>query len=423
MNILIPAHYFTDNPLSGIDTGIWNFCKHLANKGHKIFVVTTSCKLKDETRKSLKSKNINVYCIYNYKTHGLGHTESFMIFIFSLFLRIFYKFDWIFIIDEAKTPFSHFKLGAKLASRVLKAGIDEKKEIFNSGDWAYDRARKDIGAGWQKRKMPLLYFLTRFIAIKFWYRLYPVNLVGENSDILFCEGSEVLNHCRSTKRNNPVYLPLGVESYRFDNFNGNYIDTEKKFVYLFIGRILKMKGIYNLIKSFKILAGKYDNLELWIIGSSFGEYTELLKNDIKGFEDRIKILGEKNREEIVQYIYSCHVVVDPMIWANFSSVALETLYCKKPLIAPLLGNSKDFIKDNISGMLADSRDIISLTEKMDYIYSNYQESKKMGENGYLFVSKYLTWDKVAKIVEDNLLFIDNKGKIDSLNSKYENYNY
>lgn len=423
MNILLPAHHFTDDPKSGIETGFWNFAKCLAERGHKIFVVANSVELLGETKASLKAKNIFLYQIYNYKTHGIGYTEGFMFFFFTLFLRIRYKFDWIFIVDEARTPFSRFKLGARLASRILTPETDLAKEIFTTGDWAYDRQRKDVGEGWDKRAVPFSYRVYSFLAAKIWYKLFPVKMRGENSDILFCEGRESFDYYRKIGRKNPVYLPLGVEDYRFDAYQGDLVDSKGKFSYLFIGRILRMKGVFYLIEAFKKMADKYEDIELWIIGHSHGEYKEKLYNDIKGYEDSIKILGEKNRQEIVRYMKSCQVVVDPMIWANFSSVALEALYCGKPLIAPLYGNAKDFVKDGQSGFLLDSRDVYKLQEKMEFFHENYEQAKIMGQRGHDFVKQHLTWAKVAKIVEDNFLFFNDKEKIKSLNNNYEHYNY
>lgn len=422
MKILAPMHHFTDNPTSGIEAGLWNFVKSLAESGNKIFVVAVSTNLTNETKETLKKKNIFLYQIYNYKTHGMGYTESFMIFIFSILLRVFHKFDWIFIIDEAKTPFSNFKLGSKLASRVLAPETEVAKEIFTTGEWAYDRKRKDESEGWKNRKVPFFYRLNRFIAIKIWYKLFPVNDRGQNSDILFCEGKEALKYFRGKGRSNPVYLPLGVEDYRFDVAH-DIINTNGKFVYLFLGRILRMKGIYFLIKAFKKLSCKYPDMELWIIGDSFGEYTKELEKEMKGFEDKIKVLGKKGRDDVVRYMKSGSVIVDPMIWANFSSVALEALYCEKPLIAPLYGNSKDFVFDGETGFLVDSRDVDKLAEKMEYYYNNYDEAKKMAEKGKIFVKKYLTWNKVAKIADDNFRFFDDKKKINKLNDMYENYTY
>jgi glycosyltransferase involved in cell wall biosynthesis len=423
MNILVPVHHFTDDPKSGIDTGLWNFSKHLAGAGHKIFVVATAVDLINETSASLRRKNIYLYKICNYESHGLGQTEALMIFFFSLLLRLFYKFDWIFIIDEARTPFSHFKLGAKLGSRILAPESSLARGIFNSGDWVYDRQRKDTGQGWDQRPVPLFYKTWRWFAFMIWYKLFPVKDKGQNSDILFCEGKESLDYYRMTNRNNPVYLPLGVENYRFDAWLGTRIDVKHKFVYLFVGRILRMKGIYHLIEAFKKLADKYSDIELWVIGGSYGEYREKLFSDIRGYENRITILGEKSREEVVLYMKSCQVVVDPMIWANFSSVALEALYCGKPLIAPLYGNTKDFVKDGYSGFLVDSRNVILLQDKMDFFYNHYDQAEIMGKFGQDFIKKYLSWEKVSKIVENNFVFFGDKEKIRKLNETYENYKY
>ena len=397
MRILVPTHHFTDNPTCGVDIGIWNFVKYLAEFGNSVYVVTTSLSLRYETRKSLKKKGINIYKVYNYKNHHLDETEAFVTFLFSCFLRIFLKFDWIFIIDEARTPFSRFKLGAKLAARVIRPKTKEV-EKFKGDDWEYDRKRKNIAEGVDSDKRPVLYRAIMFFAVRVWYRIFPIKVSAENADLLFCEGGETLRYCKKIGRKNAIYLPLGVEDYRIDKQEGE-IETNGHFVYLFVGRILRMKGIYYLIDAFKQLSHMYPDVRLWIIGKANGEYKDRLVAELRGYEDKIKFFGEKNRDEIFKYMKSSHVVVDPMIWANFSSVVLEALYCGKPTIAPLGGNAKDFIKDGFNGFLVDSRDISRLRERMEYFYTHYDEAKKIGERGKVYVKEHLTWRKVAKNVE------------------------
>lgn len=423
MNILFPVHYFTDDPQSGFHTELWNLPLHLAKCGNRVFVVTLSALLTRETKKSLKEKNIYLYQIYDYKTHGLGYTQSLMVFFFSVFLRLFHKFDWIFVIDNAKTPFSYFKLGAKYAARVYSPETPELIKLFNSGDWVYDREHKDATEGWDKRKTPLIYRIFSFISFKIWYPMFPVKKTGENADMMFCQGMEPFKYHKSIGTPNPVYLLNGVESERFDNFKGGLIDKKDRFVYLFIGRIMKSKGIFRLIDAFKKLAERYSDIDLWVVGASYSHYDKLLRESVKGFENRIKLLGQKNRDEIVVHIKSCDVLVDPFIYAAFSNVVIEALYAKKPVIAPILGDTKDLVKEGITGFLVDSRDVSALIKKMEYCYTNYAEVERMAVKGHEFIKKYLTWDKIARIADDNFRFFGDEKKRSELNRKYENFDY
>jgi len=420
MKILLPVHYFSDDPQSGFNTELWNFPSQLAKKGYEVFIVTTASHLVHETKKSLAEKNIYLYQIYNFKNHGLGYTEALMTFLFSVWLRLFHKFDWIFVLDAAKTPFSRFKLGAKLAGRIFIPETPEMLEFFNSGDWKYDRSHKDESEGIDTARAPFIYRCFRFLAYRIWYKVFPIKNIAENADLLFTQGKEPLEYARSMGRKNPVYLPNVVQPSWFDDFDGKIIDNNEKFVFLFIGRILKSKGIFNLIPVFNSLAKKYPKIELWIVGPSNGFYTDLLKQAVNGFEDKIKILGPKNHDEVTRHIMSCDVVVDPFTYASFSTVALEALYCKKPIIAPLLGDTKDVVKEGITGYLVDSRKPEQLMAKMEQCITNYAEALELAKNGHEVVKKFFTCDKTAEIIDANFCFYGDREKLDVINKNYEN---
>lgn len=402
MNILMPVHVFTDDPKSGLHTVIWNTAKHLAAKGNKIYIITTFLELYHETKASLKQKNIYLYKVYNFEVHNLGPAEALMTFIFSGLLRLFTKFDWIYIIDTSKTPFSTFKLGAKLACRILTPPTPEREKIYQGSDWSYDRQHKDFEEEWEKRKLPFSYRLIRFLAINIWFKIFPVKQVGENADLLFCQGQETLSYYKKLGYHNVFYLPNGIEDYRFDNYQGDLIKTNNRFIYLFIGRIVKRKGIFYLLAAFKELAKKYSDIDLWIVGKGSKELTDLFKKETGELLDRrIFLFGELNREEIVKYLKSVNVIIDSSVISSFSSTILEGLYCKKPVIGPAYGGNQDFVKDGSSGFLVDVTNLEVLKEKMEFYYCKRSEAEEMAQRGYEFVKNNLTWSKVTDIIQEN----------------------
>ncbi len=421
MKILIPVHYFTDDPQSGLNTELWNFPTNLAKLGHEIFVVATASDLTRETRQSLREKGIRLYTIYSHKKHGLGEAEALMTFLFSLLLRIRYRFDWIFVPDAAKTPFSRFKLGAKFAGRFFTPETEEMKEFFNSGDWYFDRTHKDESEGIEGRRDPFVYRVFQFLANRVWFRLFPVTRIAENADILFAQGMEPLHYARSVGWKNPVYLPNVVQADWFDAHHGELVDTNGKFVFLFIGRILKSKGIFNLLPVFKKLVEQHPNIELWVVGPSHGLYTDLLNEAVQGLEDKVKILGPKNHQEIATLIRSCDVVVDPFIYASFSTVALEALYCKKPIIAPRMGDTKDVVKEGKTGYLADSRDPDELMRKMEHCIINADDAQRLAEAGYEMVRQHVTCERIARVIDENFRYYSDAEKIARINREFESY--
>lgn len=404
MKILLPVHHFTDNPKSGLLTVIWNTAKYLAEGGHQVYVIAGIVVLSSESVSTLKSRGIHVYDIFHFQTHNLDKAEAFSIFCFSSLLRLFKKFDWIYVIDSSATPFSKFKLGSRLACRIISPVTDEASAIIQGPDWSYDRAHKDYEEGWEQRGVPFLYKIARLLATKIWFPIFPTR-VGENADILFCQGRELEEFYHSHSQARVVYLPNGVESYRFDMDKA--ASSHAGYFYTFIGRIAKRKGILYLIEAFKKLANRHNDVYLNIIGrGSENMYREVEKLSGQLLKDgRITLLGEQDRESTVHIMQNSDVIVDPMLYAGFSTVVLEGLYCQKAVIAPRYGGTKDFIRDGENGFLVYSKNIEELFERMEFYYINKERGRDMAKCGYEYVKNNLTWSAVTDILIRNFQHI------------------
>lgn len=185
----------------------------------------------------------------------------------------------------------------------------------------------------------------------------------------------------------------------------NFINTEEynvnisdKGYALYIGRLSKEKGILNLIKAFKNL----ENGILYIAGE--GEEKENIQNFIKEnkLEERIKLLGFLNKEQVIETISKSRFVVAPSIWyENCPYSIMETLAIGKPVIGANIGGIPELVKDNESGMLYTFDNIEDLTEKMKKLFSDNKLAEKYGNNAKKQANEY--YDK--KIYYNKILEI------------------
>lgn len=172
------------------------------------------------------------------------------------------------------------------------------------------------------------------------------------------------------------------------------IPTENK-VILFSGRIVKEKGVLELIKSFNRIDGNY-KITLMIIGSKlYGEnvtddYMKEILELVKKSEDRIKLLGYINYDEISDYYAACDIGVLPTMWEEPLSLAvIEYLSSGMPVIISNSGGMVEIV-DSKCGFIVNKGDsfINELAKKMELLitdnnlYMNY--SKAAQERAKLF---------------------------------------
>ena len=146
---------------------------------------------------------------------------------------------------------------------------------------------------------------------------------------------------------------------------------------LYFGRLSKEKGILNLINAFtKLKEGK-----LYIAGE--GPEKETIENIIKEnkLEDRVKLLGFLNSDQMKDTIRKCKFVVVPSIWyENCPYSVMETLAIGKPVIGGDIGGIADLVINDRSGLTYKYDDIEDLSNKMKKLFKNEELVKEFGTN-------------------------------------------
>ena len=134
----------------------------------------------------------------------------------------------------------------------------------------------------------------------------------------------------------------------------------------------------TLIKTFE-----NTNFNLKIIGFSNDRYEDELKSYLQDKEHNIEFLGRMEFNDIARYLSNCLCTVVPSEWyENFPNVILESFAYKKTVIATDIGSLPELVKNNETGLTFDYASSVDLKKKVEYMFSNLDEAKRMGENAY-----------------------------------------
>ena len=147
---------------------------------------------------------------------------------------------------------------------------------------------------------------------------------------------------------------------------------------LYIGRLSKEKGIFNLIEAFSNIK----NQRLYIVGE--GPERKRIESIIteKGLNDKIILVGYINQEEVKEYLRKARFVVVPSIWyENCPYSVMEALAIGKPVIGADIAGIPELVKDKVNGFLYKYDSILDLKSKMEIMYENPELAKKYGKKG------------------------------------------
>lgn len=167
----------------------------------------------------------------------------------------------------------------------------------------------------------------------------------------------------------------------------------KSINFLFMGRLMKEKGVNELIEAVEKLRRVRDNFVLTVLG----EYEENYHKKIKQLEEEgvVRYIGWA--EDVKPYIAECMCTVLPSYHEGMSNTLLECAAMGRPIITSDIAGCRESLVDGKSGYLVNVRDSKDLFEKMNqFCELSYEERKAMGLESRKHIEKLFDKDKVVK---------------------------
>ncbi len=139
--------------------------------------------------------------------------------------------------------------------------------------------------------------------------------------------------------------------------------TDKDYVVIFVGRLIKEKGIEELITAIKNIENK--NIKLLILGESLFKnsnktpFTEHLCEISKGLEDRIKFTGFIGNDVVYKYYASSDLHVAPSTCEEAAAlVVIESKMVGLPQVVTNSGGLPEFVRSDATILVKESPDFI-----------------------------------------------------------------
>lgn len=161
-------------------------------------------------------------------------------------------------------------------------------------------------------------------------------------------------------------------------YPGEYPSEEGGVSFLFIGRIMKDKGIVELLSAIKAVKAMKPNTQFHLIGGCDEDYQEeLADSERKGL-----IVYYGHQPQVKSFILNSHCTVLPSYHEGIANVLLESAASGRPVIATDVPGCRETFDDKITGLSCKPRDANSLVDAMlRFIRLPWAQKKEMGLNG------------------------------------------
>lgn len=149
-------------------------------------------------------------------------------------------------------------------------------------------------------------------------------------------------------------------------------------VFLFVGRLAKDKGMFDLMRAFLELSSAVQDIELWVVGPDEEGLLETLQKSAEDCGAPIRWLGATPAPE--QFMMAADVLLLPSYREGFGSVVIEGAACGIPTIAYRIDGLIDAVVDGSSGLLVELGETSAFASAMRQLALDKELRLRLGIN-------------------------------------------
>ncbi|HAT4328043.1 glycosyltransferase family 4 protein [Clostridium perfringens] len=267
---------------------------------------------------------------------------------------------------------------------------------------------------------PNLYcgLITRFLGIDFYPNITGLGTAFQKDNLFkkfiifiyktsFKKANKVFFENNSNKElfikegisNNNNSICLNGAGVNLDEFEFSTLPPFETVNFIFIGRIMKEKGINELFEAIKIIKAKYKKTRFFILGGLEEDYKEYIDNMKR--DGLLEYYGEV--KDVREYIKFSHCILLPSYHEGMSNALLEGAAMGRSLITSNIPGCREAVKDNESGFLhrvKDSKDLANKIEK--FILLSNEEKISFGKESRKIVEEKFDKKKVVQKTIENI---------------------
>ena len=127
--------------------------------------------------------------------------------------------------------------------------------------------------------------------------------------------------------------------------------TETDVVFIFVGRLVRDKGINELVAAFDKLSKRFQNIKLLLVGAFESDLDPLNNHTLKIIDDNSAILSAGFQQDVRPYFAIADALVFPSYREGFPNVVLQAGAMGLPAIVSDINGCNEIIKEEENGLI------------------------------------------------------------------------
>jgi len=234
------------------------------------------------------------------------------------------------------------------------------------------------------------------------------------SDVLLVLADYWKNIIKEKCQNNNIrvlYNPTAIKEINYNERN--------KVNVLFLGRLGKNKGVYDIIEAAKLLNN--NAIELYLYGDGdMEEFKSLVKE--ANLHGKVIVSGWIAGEDKDKALQDADIYILPSYSECLPMSILEAMAVGLPIISTHVGGIPEEVEDGVNGFLIEPGDYKALAEKINLLAGNKKLREQMGKESYRIAKEKFDINIITNQLKElyqEILEEKNKYQNRNLNDKIE----
>jgi glycosyltransferase involved in cell wall biosynthesis len=196
------------------------------------------------------------------------------------------------------------------------------------------------------------------------------------------------------------YNPKVISTAKTLKLKQKYHIHAKDFVFIFIGRVVKDKGVIELVDAFVKFQKIVSYSKLFILGNFESELDPLPTQTILEIKTNPMILNVGWQNDVRPFFMLSDLLLFPSYREGFPNVVLQSGAMGVPAIVTDINGCNEIIENDLNGWIIPVKDSNSLLTKMIFAYENESNVLRMGKSSIDLVtrrySKEYLWNEIEQ---------------------------
>jgi len=232
---------------------------------------------------------------------------------------------------------------------------------------------------------------------------FPFNKIGKALEPLFFASYKNVVFMTVSNSTSDDLVKLGIRRKNIHVIlNGISLKTvkaqkESNPTFIFVSRVVKMKGIEEVLRAFFYILRELKDAKLWIVGDGDKKYIDDLKETIKlySISSKVKFFGKVDENKKFELLKKAHLLLHSSVKEGWGLVVIEAASQATPSVVYNVAGLRDSVKSGKTGIILKENNCKEMAKEAVGLFRDKKRYETLQRNSLAW-AKSLNWKDATK---------------------------